>query len=1041
MQNQTLSVAERVALLKQIFSDFGMPVLDNSVLEQTILAEFGRGKRSQLNQILLELHKETDAAVLSMCIGRALEQNVQDPEVLAVAKIMRERLPSLLQILDVRQQTNKRIELLEQLLQHFELKLQIKQVQPAQLENHEQIERLLRMLANCREQLKGTVQVQAISNVIENVGVVINQTDLRSWGKILHSVLPALISLEQPNIMLEQKVNYCVRALRVLGQELHNTKLSKAGDLLDDIHWLAKITLPKIPDHATIEQALRNLGISLGTVTLKNLRQKSKNLGITEHELTRVLHAQQEVTLLKDTQKNQQYAAICGLVAKIGQDIDCKELEMLGVAGTCLVAMRQTYCEMQNNQLNVVNFSESLGLIVSHIGVLTKNTLTAKVGLAIVQGVQAYSGIMAIPGGQAVAVPLAMCAVLGKLLLAKNSRMQALSSPASQELVIKIIEQVIKLQQDMREQFSNLYTVLEKQQQEVIIILNQGFTNLEKFLNYYSYNTSKNLYLLENKIESVKINLNQDFTDLYLEYVRDPIDEIDFYNKYKQGGLHKLQANKQKLSMWLLYKSRHRKVNGLDLLRNVEQTNELSNYVALVLAKTAECDAVLGMLSRYINLEFSEQLSEELPHVPAWILAANSYVNVLNEYGDCLDDRGQEPQIIADIYAVGMQIEDFITGLVGNSQLWRKISEAIRLHNSIVLDNIPLEKLTAISIVQAQATMADQQLELFNSCCLDITDIWQKELIMYVPLEVNLAVSQGLGQVYVEFNIDPEANNFAHADVDYNGLLPDNARDVLYKLSVYFKPNYNLSNSQSAQLLVTAWFAYDLGSARQRFDEYYRVKFMYPLKHINYNWISLDGRQNHVNGHGLTNTHKLIDHAKLAKIYQTWWLQAQPVNDPAITSRLRQNTWFNAKYKSMLDSGQYVVVNDLDILALRQLILTSRSKLVAELQQSDIIIQALGKLEGYYALLAAFRRLLNLPNETPTVTARFKLLLDTMLRLEGLQIDFAQQFNLLFADSSDSVQQPPNIDDYKHSLFGHKIQHSLAGLQLLSHSYTAARLR
>ena len=74
MPIDSLSVAERINALKNIFANFGIPVLDNSILDQSIRAEFGRGKRSELNQILHALQHDTEAAELAVCIGDALKK-------------------------------------------------------------------------------------------------------------------------------------------------------------------------------------------------------------------------------------------------------------------------------------------------------------------------------------------------------------------------------------------------------------------------------------------------------------------------------------------------------------------------------------------------------------------------------------------------------------------------------------------------------------------------------------------------------------------------------------------------------------------------------------------------------------------------------------------------------------------------------------------------------------------------------------------------------------------------------------------------------
>ncbi len=74
MQYRTMSVAERVTTLKQLFNDFGIPVQHNSSLDAAIQAEFGKGKRSKLTPLLLELQQQSDASKLATSSWRCFKR-------------------------------------------------------------------------------------------------------------------------------------------------------------------------------------------------------------------------------------------------------------------------------------------------------------------------------------------------------------------------------------------------------------------------------------------------------------------------------------------------------------------------------------------------------------------------------------------------------------------------------------------------------------------------------------------------------------------------------------------------------------------------------------------------------------------------------------------------------------------------------------------------------------------------------------------------------------------------------------------------------
>src|SRR5690348_14138037 len=111
---RTMSVAERVAALNRLFYDFGIPVLPNSSLDQAIHAEFGRGKRSTITTLLLELRQETEAGRLAACIGAELKKDTTNAQIVAIGNVLQQTLPPLLEILDIRQSILKREHLLLQ---------------------------------------------------------------------------------------------------------------------------------------------------------------------------------------------------------------------------------------------------------------------------------------------------------------------------------------------------------------------------------------------------------------------------------------------------------------------------------------------------------------------------------------------------------------------------------------------------------------------------------------------------------------------------------------------------------------------------------------------------------------------------------------------------------------------------------------------------------------------------------------------------------------------------------------------------------------
>ena len=648
---------------------------------------------------------------------------------------------------------------------------------------------------------------------------------------------------------------------------------------------------------------------------------------------------------------------------------------------------------------------------------------------------------MAIPGGQAIALPLAICAVVSKALLGGKTRQAAQEVQSTETILHKLLQQIVTLQMDIRRQFTHLYELLENQHKNLIIILDQGFSCLATYTLYYNLQINNNILGLDNKLDCMLFNISKEFSDLYLEYIRDPIDEIQFFDRYGQGDVHRLQANKLKLSMWLLFKSKHQKVNGRDLIAYCENTADISAYFSLVLNKILDRDAVLGMVNRYVNLEFGQQFPEEVPHLPSWLLAADKYILLLRDHSDYLQNVDNEPQIINDIISVGEQVLNFVDQLAINEQFWHKISEAYQAQSTIIQNEIA-SILDANNIDaylneptlcrQAKSAPLHEQLEQFDTININIMDNWERYIVQHLPQEIFIAEGYGLGKLEFNFSIDPEVNNFAHVRMAYsNHLLPNHGRDVLYKLEVHFKSETQLH----AQHLLTAWFAYDLCTPIKRFNEYYNLKFQYGLRHTQYLWVSLNGLRNQVDGHGETDTRKLIDHSRLALIYKNWWPQTVPVNEPTVLERVKQNPTFYAKYTAMLDQGQCVSLQPYNIEALKiylqneinEKLFKQQLKISNLLQSSKVIPQALGKLDAYNSVLAVFSRILSLEFNQAPIAPKYYGLLSSMLKPATVNIDYKTQLKAIYP----SILEINRAGNYRAGPFYQRLRHTITRLQLL----------
>lgn len=1031
-----MSVAERVNKLKSIFNDFGIPVLPNSALEQAITSEFKRGKRSPLTLIISELQQESDAARLSKQIGIELGRNIDDPEVLIVAQIMQQRLPSLLNILDLRQTIHKREKLLSELLSHFKNKIT----------TDPQTARLHRMLDAAYHNLNVNIQVHAMGKLAEDSGVVCNVRELQIFGRVMQGITPALIALEHPDYPLELKINHSIHAIRVLAVELHDKKLEYAANILDNIHWLAQVTLPELTDQTTIIQALQNLDVSVGVMTVRSIETKALEIGLTKQEVTQIVYAgtainklgSQDQELLTRTQENQQYAAIFGYLAKLAKDTNQVELNKAAIIGICLTSLRQTFYEVKANSLNIENFSESLGTILSGAGIVTNNRMLIHVGNSILTGLKTYTGIMALPGGAAVAVPLAVGSILGKLILKPDVK----PNPATQlpNVIVSALGKVVELQQQMRKELATIYANLTVQHQQLMLIVDQGFANLANLLRTQNLQLIHSIQTVDKHLHNLHIELSQEFTSLYLEYVQQPLEEIEFAQKYDVIDAKNLLNHKHKLALWLLYKSKNPKVNGLSLS---------VNDIEKLLDRLQQADAILSLINRYLNINFAQNLPEDLPHIPTWILAANTYVTLSLQTPHLLT-LGNELQILQDVIMAGNKIINFVDGLVANHDLWQKLQQAImqslmlvQTKWSLLQLQTPVIYLASVDEIIQKSTVQDadliaypgseQQLERFSAIGVNVQNIWQRYIKDFIPQECVAAVAHNLGEWQINFTVDQRVNHFAHLHIKYGAnLLPDYARDVLFRVDVAFK---NKSDNKSYEI-ISIWLAFDLQDAQQRFNQYYQRKFKYALKHTRYNWIGLDGLSNQVDGHGNTATQKLIDYDRLALLYHDWLTQAAPINTPTTLLRIKENADFAQAYPALINGDEYFTLqtDNIGLLRimlhneLRNLVLQQRIAIAQIILQEKQLAENLEKLEVYNAVSSVLLQILNTPFTRQKYLQDFLGLVQTLRQPEALNKNIFVEFDLLFSYLNANL---PTFANYKQGKFYQQMQTTITRLALL----------
>ena len=288
-------------------------------------------------------------------------------------------------------------------------------------------------------------------------------------------------------------------------------------------------------------------------MSTKLICEKAKLAGISQQEIVQMIYAAANPSqlsyadrqLLNHTQENQQYAAICGFIAKIAQDVKQDEIKKIGIAGICLASLRQTYFELKTNNLQSANFSESFGTNLVGAGAISENKTLTHLGNSVLTGVQAYAGVMAVPGGASIAVPLAVCSVLGKLFL-EPAKPGTDPTQQTTEVLAHLVQNICNLQQQMRGEFAQVYHELYAVQHNILTVLDQGFTNLDYMTRHNNLLVLNNMRKFDQKLDSLQLQINQEFADLYLENIREPLEEIAFATKY---GEHDPAKNEKKKTL------------------------------------------------------------------------------------------------------------------------------------------------------------------------------------------------------------------------------------------------------------------------------------------------------------------------------------------------------------------------------------------------------------------------------------------------------------------------------------------------------------
>lgn len=823
MPNCTMPVAQRISLLQQIFRDFGIPVTDNSVLDQTIRNEFGPGKRSKLNQLLKDYNKQSDASYLAVCIGAELQKEFSEPDLVALGDLMCERLPSVLEIIDIKQQVARREQALQEILGYIRSKLPASGTDP-----------LERMLYAAEEQLHHKLQAQMFTSIMEQTGLVFACSRLRTAGVILGAIIPALISLDKASLNPSQTTNLLINAIRVMATELKQSNLSHAANIIDYVHCLAQLHLPALREECSVEDILTRLDIPFAKSTARSLRDKSRSVGLHEQELLKIL------------QNNQRYAATCGVVAKLAKDIDCPPLEKIAVSGLCFLTLKQTYAELKTGNLQAVNFSETSGILLTNLGSLTNNKLLCKLGAAVTNGVKTYTGLLAAPGGASVALPLAICTVLGKLMLKGRNK----NAPTRSTVLETNLHGINVLQRVVQWHFADLQRSLANHHQELVITMQSGFANIIDFVGRWQQFDQRNWQ----QLLDIEFSIHSGFSDLYIEYIRDPLEQFDYASTYDSFAEINCEEIKFKLKMWLLYKSQHPKANGRCLPEHV-------------ILRIHTPEHVLGLLNKYANQEFGLELSEDLPHMPTWILAARAFTELSR-----LEEDGEGHAVMSDIVQVGDSVLGYIATLRSQVEFFTQLSisiQALRQRQEEFLQQLaPPEELPIVHKL-ARPAVWEKQLERFAALAWDLSEHWDN---YELSEEYAVAEFYKLGSLTAEYTV-LQSNTFTEVHMAYGAVeLPVAAQQVKFQINIVF------THQTTQYILASSTHAYFLATAQDRFEKYYRQKFQYPFKHTRFDWISIDGNKNQVSGHIVTDCKKLIDYTKLGRLYQKWFAESQLLN-------------------------------------------------------------------------------------------------------------------------------------------------------------------
>lgn len=508
--------------------------------------------------------------------------------------------------------------------------------------------------------------------------------------------------------------------------------------------------------------------------------------------------------------------------------------------------------------------------------------------------------------------------------------------------------------------------------------------------------------------------------------------------------------------MWLLYKAKHPKVNGCSLITQQSQNSDFATNLAFLLNETQEQDAILSLVNRYLNLFFDQNLPEDLPHIPSWLLAAQAYSWLVANANST--ELVNETEVLQDIVNVGEIILEYIESLAKNQDLQVLLNCDLQRTFSALNERLQvllsadqfcwgkLQETYAKLRLEPKRWLADsanEQLEYFSPMTVDVTELFNQHILPHISDELIAAHHYGLGKLQIQFSIDAHTNTFMDLHTPYSdNLLPDYARDVIFKIETYFKA----TNTDAHYLLATSWFAHDLRTAANRFEDYYNGKFKFKLKHKRYHWISLDGRANQVEGHPNTLTHKLIDHERLADIYSKWLGKVKPANDPELQQRLLQNYKFKQTALLLSETNSCTVLETQQAEFLRNvlskeipsLLLRQRQAMILELQRDADLRSITVKIEALYSVLSVFGYLLNEPFVVGKISKDFNDFWFAMSSDSNLELDAMQQLKELLMPKDFLLVNP---QAYQQGELYKRVQAALAGLRILHNELTISRLR